>query len=410
MRQRAMIAMALACDPADRHRRRTDDRPGRDGPGPDPPAARGPPPQAGPVARAHHPRPVGHRRDVRPHDDHVRRADRRGGPGLRGLPPATPPLHPEAAVGVPEHPRRSPGARCHPGLAARPAQPATGLPVRAALRVRDGHLHGGRAARGHLRRRPGRLPPLSGGQRRRPDHRPAGASRRARRAAGRAGSDDRPRSRHDRRSRRSPRHRRHRSPRARAGRGRGGPKGPPGIESPGWPLIEVRGLEVHFPIRGGFMDTLRRTAARRRPGRGRHRPDPPARRGPRPGRRVGQRQDDDRPGHRQADQADRRQGPVRGRGRQRAVGASPSCGKYRRRVQLIFQDPYETLNPKQTIFDFVAEPLAVNGLAKGEERVAAGLRGARGGRVSDRRPTSPTASRTSCRAASASASSSPGRW
>ena len=32
----------------------------------------------------------------------------------------------------------------------------------------------------------------------------------------------------------------------------------PGIESPGWPLIEVRGLEVHFPIRGGFMDTLRR--------------------------------------------------------------------------------------------------------------------------------------------------------
>ena len=34
---------------------------------------------------------------------------------------------------------------------------------------------------------------------------------------------------------------------------------------------------------------------------------------------------------------------------------------YRRRVQLIFQDPYETLNPKQTIHDFVAEPLIVNG-------------------------------------------------
>jgi oligopeptide/dipeptide ABC transporter ATP-binding protein len=37
--------------------------------------------------------------------------------------------------------------------------------------------------------------------------------------------------------------------------------------------------------------------------------------------------------------------------------------EYRRRVQLIFQDPYETLNPKQTIHDFVAEPLEVNGLA-----------------------------------------------
>jgi oligopeptide/dipeptide ABC transporter ATP-binding protein len=33
---------------------------------------------------------------------------------------------------------------------------------------------------------------------------------------------------------------------------------------------------------------------------------------------------------------------------------------YRRRVQLIFQDPYETLNPKQTVHDFVAEPMIVN--------------------------------------------------
>jgi len=55
---------------------------------------------------------------------------------------------------------------------------------------------------------------------------------------------------------------------------------------------------------------------------------------------------------------------------------------YRRRVQLIFQDPYETLNPKQTIFDFVAEPLIVNGIGKESERTtrvlaameAAGLR------------------------------------
>jgi oligopeptide/dipeptide ABC transporter ATP-binding protein len=38
--------------------------------------------------------------------------------------------------------------------------------------------------------------------------------------------------------------------------------------------------------------------------------------------------------------------------------------KYRRRVQLIFQDPYETLDPKQTIHDFVMEPLEVNGIGK----------------------------------------------
>ena len=43
---------------------------------------------------------------------------------------------------------------------------------------------------------------------------------------------------------------------------------------------------------------------------------------------------------------------------------------YRRRVQIIFQDPYETLNPKQTIHDFVAEPLIVNKMGTAEEREA----------------------------------------
>jgi ABC-type glutathione transport system ATPase component len=41
---------------------------------------------------------------------------------------------------------------------------------------------------------------------------------------------------------------------------------------------------------------------------------------------------------------------------------------YRRRVQLIFQDPYETLNPKHTIGDFVGEPLDVHGIGTREER------------------------------------------
>ena len=41
---------------------------------------------------------------------------------------------------------------------------------------------------------------------------------------------------------------------------------------------------------------------------------------------------------------------------------------YRRRVQIIFQDPYETLDPKQTIYDFVAEPLEVNGLGSPTDR------------------------------------------
>ncbi len=46
----------------------------------------------------------------------------------------------------------------------------------------------------------------------------------------------------------------------------------------------------------------------------------------------------------------------------------------RRKVQMIFQDPYESLNPRMTIFDIVAEPLNIHdiGTAKErEERVAA---------------------------------------
>ncbi len=53
---------------------------------------------------------------------------------------------------------------------------------------------------------------------------------------------------------------------------------------------------------------------------------------------------------------------------------------YRTRVGVIFQDPYETLNPKQSIFDFVAEPLVVNGVAASraerERRVYAALESA----------------------------------
>ncbi len=41
---------------------------------------------------------------------------------------------------------------------------------------------------------------------------------------------------------------------------------------------------------------------------------------------------------------------------------------FRRRVQMIFQDPYESLNPRRTILDTVAEPLVVQGIGSGAER------------------------------------------
>jgi peptide/nickel transport system ATP-binding protein len=51
--------------------------------------------------------------------------------------------------------------------------------------------------------------------------------------------------------------------------------------------------------------------------------------------------------------------------------------KFRQEAQIIFQDPYESLNPRQTVFKTVAEPLEVNHICKSnaekEERVVEAL-------------------------------------
>lgn len=41
---------------------------------------------------------------------------------------------------------------------------------------------------------------------------------------------------------------------------------------------------------------------------------------------------------------------------------------FRKNVQMIFQDPYESMNPRRTIFDIIAEPLTVQNMGTTEER------------------------------------------
>ncbi|MBI5716892.1 MAG: ABC transporter ATP-binding protein [Burkholderiales bacterium] len=53
--------------------------------------------------------------------------------------------------------------------------------------------------------------------------------------------------------------------------------------------------------------------------------------------------------------------------------AAPGSRAWRRQVQMVFQDPYGSLHPRQTVDRILAEPLAIHGLRDAEARIERAL-------------------------------------
>ncbi len=125
----------------------------------------------------------------------------------------------------------------------------------------------------------------------------------------------------------------------------------------------------------------------------------------RPGRRIRLRQDDGRPLRPAADRADRRARRLR---RRRPAHLSDRAMRaYRRRMQIVFQDPFSSLNPRMRVDDIIGEAIDIHGLAPRRGAAGADRRVAR--HASGLPPSTRALSRTNSPAASASASASPAR-
>jgi peptide/nickel transport system ATP-binding protein len=62
-------------------------------------------------------------------------------------------------------------------------------------------------------------------------------------------------------------------------------------------------------------------------------------------------------------------GSVQLTGAQPGLTTTPGSKAFRRQVQMVFQDPYASLHPRQTVDRLLAEPLAIHGIVDAEVRI-----------------------------------------
>ncbi|MFY0521795.1 ABC transporter ATP-binding protein [Archangium gephyra] len=130
------------------------------------------------------------------------------------------------------------------------------------------------------------------------------------------------------------------------------------------PLLQVRDVKTHFPVRGGVLGRVRGTV-KAVDGVGFD-----VRRGETLGLVGESGCGKSTLGRTLLRLVEPTAGSIRFEGRELTGLSQGELRPLRRRMQLVFQDPYASLNPRMTVRDILGEPFAIHGLERGREREA----------------------------------------